>query len=79
MYVIVHDDYGPIGATASRLGDALRGRLRGGRPGIISGVRIDDLETVAGSPDVGDAAGLGRTGVWLRPRLIGLGEFRWER
>jgi hypothetical protein len=79
MYAVVHERVGAVGVTGRAFGDALRGRLRDrGRPQCISNVRVDDLETVAGSPDVGDAAGLGNTGLWLRPRLIGLGDFQWK-
>jgi hypothetical protein len=59
------------------LGDALRGRLRDA-PARIRDIYIDDLETVAGAKSTSDAAGIGRSGMWLRPRLIGLGEFDWK-
>jgi len=79
IYSVMHADHGPVGVTGRDFGDALSGRLRDRRrPSAITNVRVDDLETVAGSPDSGDAAGLGRTGLWLRPRLIGLGEFQWK-
>lgn len=77
MYAVIHSAHGAIGVTGAEFGEALRGRLRRDVPAAITGARIDDLETVAGSPDVGDSAGLGRTGLWLRPRLVGLGEFQW--
>ena len=70
--------YGDIGITGAELGKALRTRLRsGGRPAAITGVRIEGLESVTGSPDLAEAAGMGRSGIWLRPRLVGLGEFTW--
>lgn len=79
MYAVMHAEHGAIGVSGAQLGDALRGRLRDrGRPARICSLRVDDLETVAGSPDIGEAAGLGRTGLWLRPRLMGLGDFQWK-
>lgn len=77
VYAIVHD-MGTIGVTGPPLGDALRPRLwKDGRPSTITSVRVHDLETVKGDSMIGQAADLGRSGVWLRPRLIGLGEFNW--
>jgi hypothetical protein len=70
---------GAIGITGEAFGRALRSRLRSDRrPARILDVRVDGLETVKGSADVGDAAGLGRSGLWLRPRLVGLGDFEWR-
>ncbi|MFD0373836.1 UvrD-helicase domain-containing protein [Streptomyces sp. NPDC127112] len=43
----------------------------------ISGVRVDGVESVAGNPSVTERAGLGSHGVWLAPRLCGLGRFHW--
>jgi superfamily I DNA/RNA helicase len=77
-YVVRHAA-GAIGVTGESFGRALRTRLRSGRrPQAIGNIRVDHLETIKGSPDVGDAAGLGRSGIWLRPRLVGLGEFDWS-
>jgi hypothetical protein len=69
---------GLVGITGEEFARALRGRVRSEGPRAISNVRVDDLETVRGSSDVGDSARLGRSGIWLRPRLIGLGEFEWS-
>jgi hypothetical protein len=41
-------------------------------------VRVEDLETFKGPIDSGDVAGLERSGLWLRPRLVGLAEFDWK-
>ncbi|MGW6027007.1 UvrD-helicase domain-containing protein [Streptomyces sp. NPDC055099] len=42
-------------------------------------LRIDTVETVAGSDAAAEAAGLGERGIWLAPRLIGMAKFEWER
>lgn len=46
-------------------------------PPLITGLRVDGVESVAGSPAATEAAGLGTHGVWIAPRLCGLGRFRW--
>ncbi|MEV7770896.1 UvrD-helicase domain-containing protein [Kitasatospora sp. NPDC086791] len=45
-------------------------------PEEIAGLRIDCLESVAGSPAAGTNAGLGDHGVWIAPRISGIGRFR---
>ncbi|EGG46850.1 putative DNA helicase [Streptomyces griseoaurantiacus M045] len=45
-------------------------------PDEIHGLRIDTLETVAGGVAAGANAGLGDRGVWIVPRITGLGMFR---
>lgn len=74
----IHHAAGPIGATSDLFGKAMATRVRGDRrPGRITDVRVEDLETVKGPEDSSEAAGLGGFGLWLRPRLIGLGDFDW--
>ncbi|MEU8506051.1 UvrD-helicase domain-containing protein [Streptomyces brevispora] len=46
-------------------------------PPLITGLRVDCVESVAGSPAATEAAGLGTHGVWVAPRLCGLGRFHW--
>jgi superfamily I DNA/RNA helicase len=46
-------------------------------PLLITGSRIDCVESVAGSSAASERAGLGAQGVWLAPRLCGLGRFHW--
>lgn len=46
-------------------------------PPLITGLRVDCVESVAGSPAATEAAGLGTHGAWVAPRLCGLGRFRW--
>ncbi|MER7574517.1 UvrD-helicase domain-containing protein [Streptomyces sp. NPDC126514] len=42
----------------------------------IVGLRVDTLETVAGSTAAGANAGLGGNGVWIAPRINGIGRYR---
>ncbi|MFD5090956.1 UvrD-helicase domain-containing protein [Amycolatopsis thailandensis] len=77
-YLVVHADR-PVATTSKRFREAMhRYALREfGRvtrwPTRITGIRVDTIEAVAGSEAAGAAAGLGRGGVWLIPRLSGLG------
>ncbi|WP_316743160.1 UvrD-helicase domain-containing protein [Streptomyces sp. MK7] len=45
-------------------------------PDEIHGLRIDTLETVTGSIAAGANVGLGDRGVWIAPRITGIGMFR---
>ncbi|MCL8012754.1 UvrD-helicase domain-containing protein [Streptomyces sp. AS02] len=45
-------------------------------PAEIVGLRMDTLETVAGSTAAGANAGLGGNGVWIAPRITGIGKYR---
>ncbi|MEU1869645.1 hypothetical protein RKD37_005690 [Streptomyces ambofaciens] len=45
-------------------------------PDEIHGLRIDTLQTVTGSVAAGANAGLGDRGVWIAPRITGIGMFR---
>ncbi|MEV5146015.1 UvrD-helicase domain-containing protein [Streptomyces sp. NPDC052727] len=45
-------------------------------PTEIVGLRMDTLETVAGSTAAGSNAGLGGHGVWIAPRITGIGRHR---
>lgn len=45
-------------------------------PAEIVGLRVDTLETVAGSTAAGANAGLGGNGVWIAPRITGIGRHR---
>jgi len=48
-------------------------------PASIRGIRVDAVETVTGSDAAGIQASLGSHGVWLAPRLVGLGDFVWDK
>ncbi|MGW9024938.1 UvrD-helicase domain-containing protein [Streptomyces sp. NPDC055722] len=46
-------------------------------PCRVTGLRIDTVESVAGFPALTERLSLGDRGVWLAPRLCGLGRFDW--
>lgn len=81
-YVIEHA-VGPIGLTSERFGRDLARRLRAKRntanrwPRAITGVRVEAVDSVAGLEGIGEANGLGASGIWLRARVIGLGRVAW--
>ncbi|MEU4494767.1 UvrD-helicase domain-containing protein [Streptomyces sp. NPDC023998] len=84
-YAIVHSGR-RIGTVSERFRRDLYG-IRGVRrsaydldkwPRSITGLRIDTVETVAGSDAAAAAAGLGGRGVWLVPRPMGMGHFDWS-
>ncbi|MBB5775056.1 UvrD-helicase domain-containing protein [Nonomuraea jabiensis] len=69
-----------IGATTDAFTKALRTLLPGRDRRLPFGVtelRVDSVETVIGREAAGVNAGLGWSGVWLRPRITGLGRFDW--
>lgn len=86
-YVVSHGRNGEtaIGLTSERFAKALYshvhwpGKKEESWPTTISGVRVDAVETVAGSRSAGSMAGLGEHGVWLAPRLVGLSRFAFDR
>ncbi|MEV7811895.1 UvrD-helicase domain-containing protein [Streptomyces flaveolus] len=45
-------------------------------PDEIHDLRVDTLETVTGSTAAGTNAGLGDRGVWIAPRITGIGRYR---
>ncbi|MZD05783.1 UvrD-helicase domain-containing protein [Streptomyces sp. SID5785] len=45
-------------------------------PDEICALRVDTLETVSGSTAAGANAGLGDRGVWIAPRITGIGRYR---
>ncbi|WP_127360886.1 UvrD-helicase domain-containing protein [Actinacidiphila soli] len=47
-------------------------------PALITGLRVDGVESVAGSAAATERAGLGDHGVWLAVRLCGMGRFDWN-
>ncbi|MFF2954663.1 UvrD-helicase domain-containing protein [Kitasatospora sp. NPDC057965] len=46
-------------------------------PPLITGLRVDCVESVAGDGTASERAGLDNRGVWLAPRLCGMGRFHW--
>ncbi len=47
-------------------------------PELLTGATCDGVETVVGMTSEADAAGIGSSGLWLRPRLVGLADLRWR-
>ncbi|MEV5192433.1 UvrD-helicase domain-containing protein [Streptomyces clavifer] len=45
-------------------------------PDEIHGLRVDTLESVTGSAAAGANVGLGERGIWIAPRISGIGKFR---
>ncbi|MGW6536444.1 UvrD-helicase domain-containing protein [Streptomyces sp. NPDC055051] len=80
-YALVHDGR-EIGEVSERFREDLFLVQKVNRtwdpwwPDEIRGIRVDALETVTGSVAAGANAGLGDRGVWIAPRLTGLGRFR---
>ncbi|MFD8982166.1 UvrD-helicase domain-containing protein [Streptomyces sp. NPDC059564] len=80
-YALLHEGR-EIGDAAEVFRSALHSVLKVGTtweiqwPEEISGLRIDCLESVAGSTAAGANAGLGDHGVWIAPRISGIGRFR---
>jgi hypothetical protein len=73
----------PIGETTQSFAELLRRRLKGTRdatkwPRAMEGLRCDGVDTVAGLPAEGHAAGLGSSGLWLRPNIVGLATIQWH-
>ncbi|GAA2096332.1 UvrD-helicase domain-containing protein [Actinomadura alba] len=69
-----------IGVTTESFARAFRALLPGRDrrlPPKIKDLRVDTMETVIGREAAGLNAGLGWSGVWLRPRIVGLGRFDW--
>lgn len=71
-----------VGETNEAFGFDLASRLRRATPGrwplALVGATIASVETVIGLASEGQAHGLGASGMWLRPRAIGLGDLVWE-
>lgn len=84
-YVLVHEGQ-PVGTASRQFRRHLYRHLKSGDarepadwPRAITGSRADAVETVVGLAAAGAHAGLGPYGVWLAPRLVGLGQFIWDR
>ncbi|WP_412515874.1 UvrD-helicase domain-containing protein [Actinomadura madurae] len=78
-YLVEHDGH-RAGVTTESFARALRALLPGRDrrlPPRIKELRVDNVETVIGREAAGLNAGLGWSGIWLRPRIVGLGRFDW--
>lgn len=79
LYAVEHEGH-RIGVTTEPFAGALRAFVPGRNrrlPPKIKDLRVDSVETVVGREAAGLNAGLGWSGVWLRPRIVGLGRFDW--
>ena len=81
FYRIQHS-CGMVGITSEEFGALMYRLLRRGAgsvsfPARIEGVRVEGVDTVAGTEAASLGAGLGASGTWLRVRLSGLGKFVW--
>ncbi|MFJ2895718.1 UvrD-helicase domain-containing protein [Streptomyces sp. NPDC087218] len=80
-YVLLHDGR-EIGEASERFRQELFQVQKVNRtwtpwwPDEIHGLRVDTLESVAGSPAASANAGLGDRGVWMAPRISGIGRYR---
>ncbi|MFD5113795.1 UvrD-helicase domain-containing protein [Streptomyces sp. NPDC058391] len=80
-YTVLHRSR-PIGVVSDHFRHDLHSSLKINKgwtinwPTEISGFRVDCLESVAGSTASGARAGLGDHGVWILPRMSGLGRYR---
>ncbi|MES9555389.1 MULTISPECIES: UvrD-helicase domain-containing protein [unclassified Streptomyces] len=83
-YTVLHQDR-PIAVVSERFRKDLYTSLKINKtwdidwPVSIIGFRVDCLESVAGSTASGARAGLGDHGIWMVPRLSGLGRYRRVR
>jgi UvrD-like helicase family protein len=83
FYTIEHFGF-PIGVTTEAFGGALFRTLKINRgwevnwPTRIENLRIEGVDTVAGSDAAAQRCRLGSVGLWLRSRVAGLGTLRFE-
>ncbi|GAA4205024.1 hypothetical protein GCM10022252_64920 [Streptosporangium oxazolinicum] len=79
-YIVEHDGT-PVGVTSATFSRVLKqilpGHDRREWPLSINDLHVDCVEAVVGSDAAGQNSGLGWSGVWLRPRIAGLGSFEW--
>ncbi|MFF3097965.1 UvrD-helicase domain-containing protein [Streptomyces cyaneofuscatus] len=83
-YTVLHEDRA-IAVVSEQFRRDLHTSLKISRtweinwPVEITGFRVDCLESVAGSQASGARAGLGDHGIWIVPRMSGLGRYRRVR
>ncbi|WEH33587.1 UvrD-helicase domain-containing protein [Streptomyces sp. AM 4-1-1] len=83
-YTVLHRDR-PVGVVSEHFRRDLYSSLKVNRtweiswPVEIHGFQVDCLESVAGSTASGARAGLGDHGMWMVPRMSGLGRYRRVR
>ena len=81
-YRLVTDTQICIGRTSLAFGYDLRNAFRDGRPWTwphtFTGARVTSVECAFGNPEETIELGLGRSGMWLVPRLTGLIRPQWK-
>lgn len=83
FYKVLHNRI-PIGITTESFGGVLfrtlrlHGRWRVRWPSRIEDLFVESIDTALGSPAAGQRVGLGRSGLWLRVRLAGLGRLVFD-
>lgn len=83
FYSIQHNQI-PIGITSERFSDILHSIIKVNDswdvrwPTGFTDVRVEAIDTVAGTVAAGQSAGLNGTGLWLRTRVSGLGILKWR-
>lgn len=83
FYSILHNGT-PIGVTSERFGQVLHSIIKANEswqvqwPMAITDVRVEAIDTVAGTIAAGQSSGLNGTGLWLRARVAGLGNVKWR-
>ncbi|GAA1753411.1 UvrD-helicase domain-containing protein [Streptomonospora arabica] len=77
-YIVDHAGE-PIGVTSESFARGMRTLVGRGRrlPEEVTNLRVDCVETVVGREAAAVNVGLGWSGVWLRPRIVGLGRLVW--
>ncbi|WP_191971743.1 UvrD-helicase domain-containing protein [Streptomyces luteolifulvus] len=78
---VVHHDGVAIGVTSQSFAWSLQKEIgrQHARPDRVEDLRIDCVETVVGSQAASINNDMGPFGVWLRPRLVGMGRFVWPK
>jgi superfamily I DNA/RNA helicase len=82
-YAIMHNG-NAVGITTESFSDQMYRDLKTSPrrivnfPVSVEQVHVECVDTVAGTDAAGQRAGLGRSGVWLRVRVAGLGKLKYE-
>ncbi|WP_292981701.1 UvrD-helicase domain-containing protein [Mycobacterium sp.] len=73
-YLLVTETGHIVGRTSGTFDDTFAKAFGwlGSWPGIVDGLSLVSVETVAGEPNESEKAGLGSSGFWLVPRVTGL-------
>lgn len=80
IYLVKGSGGRPFARTTEQFGRELRRIFtigNAGWPTIINGATVMSIESVVGSPEFSEDAGLGESGIWLVPRLAGLVRPDW--